>query len=97
MEVFSKQRRDRKAFRLITSSVRQFDINIHFESIGTMAGMSSYEYGENEQTRISIWYNHLSPFLHLKKVWKICITIWCARHARAQRNAFFEKRVADDK
>ena len=27
---FSKQRRDRKAFRLITSSVRQFDINIHF-------------------------------------------------------------------
>lgn len=30
MEVFSKQRRDRKAFRLITSSVRQFDINIHF-------------------------------------------------------------------
>ena len=47
-----------------------------------MAGMSSYEYGENEQTRISIWYNHLSPFLHLKKVWKICITIWCARHAR---------------
>ena len=28
--IFSKQRRDRKAFRLITSSVRQFDINIHF-------------------------------------------------------------------
>ena len=87
---FSKQRRDRKAFRLITSSVRQFDINIHFESIGTMAGMSSYEYGENEQTRISIWYNHLSPFLHLKKVWKICITIWCARHARTRGTLFLK-------
>ena len=56
-----------------------------------MAGMSSYEYGENEQTRISIWYNHLSPFLHLKKVWKICITIWCARHARAHNATLFLK------
>ena len=27
---FKTKRRDRKAFRLITSSVRQFDINIHF-------------------------------------------------------------------
>ena len=39
----------------------------------------------------SIWDNHLSPFLHLKKVGKICITALtssrfvCSRHAQ-QRN-----------
>ena len=94
---FFKTKKRQKSFQ--TNNVKCQTIRHQysfFESIGTMAGMSSYEYGENEQTRISIWYNHLSPFLHLKKVWKICITIWCARHARAG-NAFFEKRVADDK
>ena len=85
----------KKAFRLITSSVRQFDINIHFESIL----VASYEYGENEERRqgflfARIIYHH---FCIWRKFGKICITIWCARHARIVEQRFFEKRVADDK
>ena len=85
----------KKAFRLITSSVRQFDINIHFESIL----VASYEYGENEERRqgflfARIIYHH---FCIWRKFGKICITIWCARHALKVEQRFFEKRVADDK
>ena len=87
---FSKQRRDRKAFRLITSSVRQFDINIHFLKASVpwlvcqvmnmvKTSRQGFLFGTIIYHNFCIW----------RKFGKICITIWWARHARAQRSQRF--------
>ena len=94
---FSKQRRDRKAFRLITSSVRQFDINIHFlkASVPWLVCQVMNMVKTSRQGFLfgTIIYHH---FCIWRKFGRFALQFGVL-DTHAQRNAFFEKRVADDK
>ena len=95
---FSKQRRDRKAFRLITSSVRQFDINIHFlkASVPWLVCQVMNMVKTSRQGFLfgTIIYHH---FCIWRKFGRFALQFAVLDTHAPQRNAFFEKRVADDK